>query len=273
MMNGTRGEHMMGAGPVLRHYRLPRRVMLSMGPDLALGRRRSFADDCAAMVGQMRPAPVVDGLEHIPSAGPFMLLANHYEGPGLWIGWSAALLTDAVARVRPAPVPVHWLVIGAMDRGRVRGVKRWAPSTDWVFGRVAHAWSMVALPRPDAPPAARATALRRLVHLVAPPPDGRGEPAGLFPEGEGDGFAGLRPAAPGSGRLLALLARRGVPALPAAVWAEEGRLHARFGPAWRADDGDDAALRAEAMHRIAALLPASMRGCYASDHAVSGGGG
>lgn len=240
-------------------YPLPWPIAPGLGRDVIRGRPRRLAPDCAAMVARMTPAPAVSGHEHIPRAGPFALVANHYEGPGLWIGWAAALLTDAVARVRPAAVPVHWLVIGAMDRRRVRGVKRLVPGTAWFFGRVAHTWGMVAVPRADAPAAARAAALRRLVRLASPPPAGAGEPVGLFPEGEGDGFDGLRPALPGTGALLVLLCRRGLPVLPAGVWAADGRLHAAFGPPFHAAGGD-AAVRAEVMARIGALLPARLRG-------------
>lgn len=244
------------AGPSsgLPHYRLPRRVMFELGPDAFLGRRRSFSDDCAAVVRQMWPRPVVHDLACIPATGPFLLVANHFEGPGLWIGWTAALLTRAVARVRPGTTPVHWLVTAGMDRRRVDGIKRFAPLTSWFFGRIAGAWEMVALPRVDASPAARAAALRSLVRLATPPPAGLGHPAGLFPEGEGDGFAGLRPSRPGSGAFVALMARRGVPALPAAAWSQDGRLHVRFGPPWYVA-GTDAEAGAAVMASIGALLP------------------
>jgi 1-acyl-sn-glycerol-3-phosphate acyltransferase len=236
-------------------------VASSLGRDIWLRRRRSFAADCAAMVARMQPPPLVEGSEHIPHGGPFVLVANHYEGPGLWIGWAAALLTDAVARVRSGPVPVHWLVIGTMDRGRVRGVKQFVPATGLLFERVVEAWGMVAMPRMDAPAAARAAAIRGLRRTVAPPA-GTGEPVGIFPEGEGDGFAGLRAAVPGSGSLIALLARDGAPVLPAAVWWDGTRLNARFGAVWQPCGRDDAQVRAQMMDEIAALLPEHLRGPF-----------
>jgi hypothetical protein len=242
----------------LPHYRLPRRVVFELGPTIMFRRTRSFAADCGAMVRQMHPGPTVAGLDHVPPAGPFALIANHYEGPGLWIGWAAAILTDAVARARGGDPPVHWLVIGAMDRGRVDGLKRYVPSTAWVFERVAHAWGMVPIARPDAQAGTRAASLRRLIRIAAPA-SGTGEPVGLFPEGEGSGVAGLRPALEGTGLLLLILGRAGVPVLPAAVWAGDGRLHARFGETWLPTSSDDATVRALAMGRIAALLPEHMR--------------
>jgi hypothetical protein len=247
------------ASPRPPGFRLPWRIAPSLGMDVWLGRSRSLRDDCAAMVAQVRPAPMVDGAEHIPTSGPFVLIANHYEGPGLWIGWTAALLTDAVARVRPGPVPVHWLVIGTMNRQRVRGVKRLVPATGLLFERVTAAWGMIAMPRPDAPAVARAAAVRRLRRIVS---GACGEPAGIFPEGEGDGLDGLHAAMAGTGSLIALLTRDGAPVLPAAVWWDGRRLHGRFGPLWHPEASDDAALREQMMFSIAVLLPAHLRGPF-----------
>lgn len=218
----------------------------------------------------MRPAPRVIGVRHIPPSGPFVLVANHLEGPGLWIGWSAALLTHAVARARPdtrgAHPSLHWLVEADMDRARVGGWKKLVPGTAWAFRRVAKVWGMVAIPRTAAPAIRRATALRSLIRLVSPAPVGGGEPAGFFPEGEGDGINGLRLIPDAAGGLLALLGRRGVPSVPAAVWLEPvdgsgSRLTARIGPPWL-PAGDGRSTATDAMVRIGAMLPPRMWGAY-----------
>lgn len=252
------------APPAIRGYRLPWRLALPLGRDVALGRSRPFAADCAALVAAAPQQPVVSGREQIPKDGPFVLIANHLEGSGLWIGWGAAVLTTAVASVRADPAPIHWLVLRDMDRSRVRGLKRLIPATSWAFARVARAWSMVALPR-DGGPATRGSAVRTLLRLALKAPLGKGRPIGLFPEGERGDLGRLGEAAPGAGPLLALLARGGVPALPAGLWLEGNRIHARFGSVLRVTGRESATL--EAMQAIATLLPQRMRGCYASDKA------
>jgi 1-acyl-sn-glycerol-3-phosphate acyltransferase len=244
----------------VRGYHLPWRVAVPLGRDVALGRTRPFASDCTALLAAAPLRPLVSGTEQIPPTGPFVLIANHLEGPGLWIGWSAALLTAAINAVRSDPVPVHWLVQRDMDRARVQGWKRLTPATSWAFARVASAWSMASLPRSE-DPRPRAAAVRSLLRLALPPPRGRGRPVGFFPEGERGSLCTLAEPAPGAGALLALLARHGVPALPAGVWLQENRLHGRFGPAFLVSRYETAA--GEAMEHVARLLPPRMHGRHA----------
>lgn len=153
-----------------------------------------------------------------------------------------------------------------MDRRRVTGWKKLLPGTGWAFRRVSRVWGLAPVPRATAPLGRRAAAVRRVVALAAPPPGGASEPVGVFPEGEGDGLAGLRSATPAAGSLLALLGRRGVPLLPVGVWlegdpGEPGRLTARIGGPWLHTAGGAAGAE-EVMLRIGALLPPRMWGAY-----------
>lgn len=245
--------------------RLPWSIIPSLGIDVFRGEPRSLAADARAMVARMQPLPRVTGVRNIPASASFVLVANHFEGPGLWIGWSAALLTHAVARARPSAdsAPLHWLVEADMDRARVAGWKKLVPGTAWAFGRVARVWGLVAIPRPESPPAHRVAAVRRLVQLASPP-QGAGAPVGFFPEGEGAGLDGLRRAPDAAGSLLALLGKRGVPTVPAAVWLEDGRLTARIGEPWLVQQRG-AAGATEAMVRIGRMLPPHLHGDYASE--------
>jgi 1-acyl-sn-glycerol-3-phosphate acyltransferase len=249
-------------------FHLPWRLTPGLVLDLLRGRPRSLARDCRAMVARMRPVPRVIGVRAIPQQGPFVLVANHFSGPDLWIGWTAALLTHAVARARSggipenAPaIPVYWLVDADLNRSEPRGWRRIAPATGWTLRRLARVWGMVPLPR-DGSSMARANTLRRMIRLASPPPSGDGQPIGLFPEGEGHGLTGLRPVPDAAGDLLALLARRDIPILPAAVWFDQGRLTARIGKPFR-PSGAGRATADEVIVRVGALLPREMWGAYA----------
>ena len=103
-------------------------------------------------------------------------------------------------------------------------------------------------------------------HHMLRPQSFRGAPNGAAPTITGD-EAGLIEAMPGSGRALYALSSRGLPLLPAAVWEEDGRLHAHFGEPLsksqlliRNANELDACVRALVMRRIAALLPPMLRG-------------
>jgi 1-acyl-sn-glycerol-3-phosphate acyltransferase len=236
-----------------------------MGRDLLLGCPRSFRDDCALAVRLLPRHPVVDGVEHAPAAGSFVLIANHYERRDLWIGWSSALLCDALWSIRP-DLTCHFVTT---DRAVMGGAT--VPGTRPLFIRVARVWDFIPVTPPEARDAAQEDArraLRRCLRKVLPA-DGRSACLVIFPEGMRGSTRGLREPPPGNGRSLLALAATGVPILPAAVWEEpDGALHARYGPLWRLDATGapphalDRWAAHEAMARIAALLPAGLRGAY-----------
>jgi 1-acyl-sn-glycerol-3-phosphate acyltransferase len=250
--------------PRLR-YRMPPRWLASMGRDLVLGRPRSVRDDCALAIRLLPRPPLVDGLEHVPPAGSVIVIANHYQRRDLWIGWPGALLCHALWTTRP-DLSCHFV---STDRSVVEGAT--VPGTRWLFEHVARVWDFVPVTPPealDAAPGAARHALRRCLRLLQPP-DSRCVCLIIFPEGMRGSTRGLGDAPPGNGRSLLALAATGVPLLPAAVWEEPGgALHARFGPLWQPRPPAGAArdldrwAGAEAMARIAALLPPGLRGRY-----------
>jgi len=99
--------------------------------------------------------------------------------------------------------------------------------------------------------------------------EGQGVCFAMMPEGDEGTASGLNEAMPGSSRALYALSSRGLPLLPAAVWEEDGRLHAHFGePLPKSQllitnaNELDACVRTLMMRRIAALLPPMLRGKY-----------
>lgn len=250
-------------------YRLPHRWIMHMGRALLSKRRRSIVEDAGLIVRALPRLPCVTGAEHIPLEGSFVLVSNHYQRADLWIGWSGALLIDAIAQRRK--ITVHCITT---DRARIGQFT--VPGTRWLIERVATVWDLVLV----TPPAllqgrveGQRYALLRMLRLLKRD-DGQGICFALMPEGDEGTAAGLIEAMPGSGRSLYALSSRGLPLLPAAVWEENGRLHAQFGepfhltPELQSRTGtskdSDAWARTLVMQRIATLLPPALRGKYGS---------
>ena len=98
-------------GGPLPHYPFPRLQALALGFDtLILGRRRSFAAEGTRAMARLPLPPRIEGVEHIPTSGPFVLVANHYERPGLWMFWSTFVMSAAVTQRRPQRSEVRWLI-------------------------------------------------------------------------------------------------------------------------------------------------------------------
>lgn len=253
--------------PKLR-YRFPLTWLMSMGRDMLTGKPRAFRDDCELAVRILPRPPVVEGAENIPTSGSFVLVANHYQRRDLWIGWEGALLCHALWEARPDLV-CHWITT---DRAILDGAT--APFSRWAFERVARVWDFVLVTPPEALDAdsdqTRRHALRVCLRKLKRA-DGRSVCLCVFPEGMSGGTRGLGMAIPGSGRSLLALAATGIPLLPAAVWeTHDGALRARFGPAWRPEPPPGLERTAldqwagdEALGRVAALLPESLRGNWA----------
>jgi hypothetical protein len=247
-----------------RQYTLPLWLWLGLTRSLLHASSRPVAVDAECVIGTWREQPVVEGTEHIPRTGPMAVVANHYQRRGMWIGFGGGLLAREIRRARPDRASVHFAVIAAL---RTHG--HTVPGTGFLFRRIARVWDMVSLPTDPGAVAGRAAAIRWLLSLALPEPRGRGEPILLFPEGSEGTTAGLRRALPGTGTLILLLARAGVPIVPAGLWESGGLLHARFGEPWLPEIPDGGAAdrdewaRGQVMRRIAMLLPYRLRGVYA----------
>jgi 1-acyl-sn-glycerol-3-phosphate acyltransferase len=181
----------------------------------------------------------VDGLEHLPPSGPFLIAANHHN------------YLDGVVLGVTVPQPISFLVMPRVWR---------ATPLHPMFHRNIRSIP-IDLERADV------GALRRALHALQ-----EGRVVGIFPEGPFSVRGRLEPGLPG----VALLAlRSGVPVVPAGIHgtyeALAGRrgyiprrvpLGVRFGPARRFDrDGANGRRTARVhvtrriMDDIAALLP------------------
>lgn len=256
---------------------------------LASGRARSLADDSTRLVKRLSPPPKVYGTEHIPPEEPFMLVANHFQATGLWVGWVAVAITAAVASARvPQARELHWMIL-AEWRGEFAGREMANPLTTAIFPRAAQNWGLIALPPREDDVAGRARALRQAIGYLrgrgsgvriqgtgmAKGEVGRvkgeggtrcpGEPVAVFPEGMAS--VGLREAKPGSGAFIHRINSMGVPILPVGIFEEDRTLVVRFGdpfilPSPPAITNLDDWARSRMMAAIGRLLPREMWGEY-----------
>jgi len=245
-----------------RSYNLPLSYVLRFLGAMALGWRREVGRDAAAVLARAGLPYRVVGREHIPAEGPFALIANHYERPGLKVFWGGMVLTAAVWERRGRSP--RWLMTSEWYNFRLGPLPVPVAFLRWLFRRLARVYGLVIVPRAQERALGRAAALRAVLEAVA-----AGEAVALFPEGIGTG-ALVRPPE-GVGFLLLSLAQRGVPVVPAGLYEEEGVLVARLGPPvpLGPEEGGKAQrfarARDRAMLAIGRLLPPHLWGDYTLD--------
>jgi 1-acyl-sn-glycerol-3-phosphate acyltransferase len=181
----------------------------------------------------------LEGREHIPTSGAFILVCNHinWKDPP-WLEFATGRAIRYMAKRELFQVPVVGFVLRGIGAFPVR--------------------------RGEADRGALQTALAVLA---------AGQPLGFFPEGHRSESGQLIRARTG---IAYVALHSGAPMVPIAV---TGTREARFGRFWRRDitfragkpfrvsdlvvsSGDPQAIADAIMRRVAALLPAEMRGVY-----------
>lgn len=250
---GGQGRRVEGKKVLVSEYPFPWDLFAGLVRDLPAG-HRDLGRDAAAMVSRMRPPPAVLGMEHIPTRGGVAVVINHYQRRGLWIGWTGAVVTAAMATRRGAEPPIHWLVTGGLRLCQWRDQGPELPGARAIFGAVARAYGMAALPLTG--DTERAGAVHRWITW------GRhGHALGIFPEGLEGKSAGLGPPAPGFDTLVRLLVAAGISILPCGIFEEGRRLRVSFGCPLDVTSVESKGGRL-VMEAIATLLPVSQRGPY-----------
>jgi 1-acyl-sn-glycerol-3-phosphate acyltransferase len=244
-------------------YRFPWPRLLRIGLAVARARPRSLGADSAAGLRGASPPPLALSTHHLAASGPFVVVGNHYERPGLWAGWGAMVVSAAVSRTAAGRRELHWLMTDELLEPRLGPVAVPREWTRAMLGRFARVYAFGLVSAREAGVVGGPAGLRAAARYLA-----AGEPVGVLPEGTAS--VALREARPGVGAFLAWLTRDGTPLVPVGIAERAGVLTATFGPAFHLPRvrGDktarDLALRDAVMVPIARLLPPEMQGQYAA---------
>jgi hypothetical protein len=242
-------------------YQFPWPLLLRIALAVVRARPRSLGADAAGGLRGASPPPLALYTHYLPASGPFIVVGNHYERPGLWAGWGAMVVSAAVRETGSGRRELHWLMTDellafqlgplSISRERIRAV----------FARFARVYGFGLVSAREAGIVGGASGLRVAARYLA-----AGEPVGVLPEGTAS--VALCEARPGVGTFLAWLSRDGAPLVPVGIAEPEGVLTATFGPPFSlprvsGDKADrDRALRDAVMGHIARLLPPELRGFY-----------
>ncbi len=211
---------------VIPRYSVPWDLVFGLTSYIRAGRVRSVDEFTAAAVSRIQPEPRVEGVSNLPAAPRFLLVANHYQRKGLWILHPAAVITQVIRKhYGPGDPPIRWIVTANWPPIRI-GKWRIPSPGDVLLPKVANALACYPVSFAKNNPGYTASSLRRILR-EAPTLN---RPIGLFPEGVAGAAGRLTDPLPGVDRLIAHLAKLGLPAVPVGI-SEADRMVIRIGAA------------------------------------------
>lgn len=256
-----------------RVYGFPPRFVAWWLVTATRGGQRSLGRDAERLLAGRRPPPRAIDVGHIPASGLFIAVMNHYERPGLRVWWPALWVSALVWRARREDPPLRWLVTSEFYRFHVGPLPLPDRCVRWLLASIAARYGLITVARSERSEATLRSAAVRQAQRALHAPGGRARPIGITPEAaRGHGCVLSRPSR-NTGIALAHLSQGAVPLLPVAVYEDaSGTLTARFGEpftlSWqglRVARAAEPPLSELAMRRVAALLPARLRGPYAEE--------
>jgi hypothetical protein len=205
--------------------KVPWQLIFSLGPNI-LHRTPTSVDNFTSEICKgIAPAPVVEGIDNLPDNPTFVLAANHYQRKGLWILFPAAILTQIIRqRYGLGDPPVRWMVTANWPRVRIGPLHFRSPG-DILLPRVADALACYPVSFAGSNQAYTARSIRRILREA--PKSSR--PLGIFPEGVGGSAGVFTDPIPGVERLLAHLAKGGMPVVPVCISESNGQLRFSIG--------------------------------------------
>jgi 1-acyl-sn-glycerol-3-phosphate acyltransferase len=249
-------------------YRLPITRLLQAAGYMLVNRPRNIGSDFRFLIHRLPRGSSVEGSEHLPETGPYLLVANHYERPGLWMGWSGIVAARAVYEHRRGRL--RWIAIAEWEDYRIGFVPVPPLITRALFGRFFDVFGFIAMEPESAGARQRAEGVRRALKAMED-----GDIVGIFPEGDIGETPAMIQAQRGSGSFVLALSRLG-PVVPVGLYESDGRLCVRFGPAIemeplrRVERGlRDEAVTQRVMSAVAGLLPEELRGAYRATYSGS----
>lgn len=237
--------------------RISMRVWVTVLVAALLSLNRSPARDGSAVWDAIEPPVQLTGEEHLPPTGPYIVIANHLNGPGIWVGLAAALVAH---------------VIGAQSNSNIRGVgiaayrdfRLWGRIpvsdrlTEILFERFYRIYDIIRMPHAGEGPGARSGATRRILGALA-----KGEVVILFPEGGNVRNFVMRNVQPGVGGLLRIAFKGNIPVIPVAIAPMQDSFQISIGaPLSIMHDQRREDIELLTGRAIAAMLPGALRGPY-----------
>jgi len=205
--------------------KIPWKLIFGLGPHIVHRTPTSVDDFTSEICKVITPAPVIEGVENLPDNPTFVLAANHYQRKGLWILFPAAVMTQIIRqRYGPGDPPVRWMVTANWPRVKIGPLSFPSPG-DMLLPRVADALACYPVSFAGSNQAFTARSIRKILR-DAPKAN---RPLGIFPEGVGGSAGVFSDAIPGVERLLAHLAKSGMPVVPVCISEAQGRLIFRIG--------------------------------------------
>jgi 1-acyl-sn-glycerol-3-phosphate acyltransferase len=248
-------------------YHLPIGMLTRVAYAALRRERRDAWQDAITLVAGMSPKPCVEGLEHVPSSGPCLILPNHYERTdAVWVGWGVITISAALASLRPNTPPIRWVMTDTWADCYVGPRRIASDRLRRVLKAFASVYDLILMPAHDLPTHATerfrsGIAVRTILRAFNDP---SGQTIALHPEA--GGFETMIDPPPGMGRLLAAVDCRGVPCIPVGVFEHNGRITVRFGsalPRGSLEALDDREAASVVLRAIACLVPPDVRGVWA----------
>jgi hypothetical protein len=245
-------------------YRLNLLVLAKVFVTMAAGRSRDFSSDTRELIKGITPPFITIGVKNIPISGPFLVTLNHYSriaDSGFNVFWAAAAISSIL------PQTPIWLMTSAWT-DRTKGLDQIRTGlTRVLFTRLAKIYDFVTTPpMPPVPEESvdRALSIRNLDRHL------RSQPSPILclaPEGM-DFAGGILGSLPdGTGKFINHVYKDLKRILPVGIYEEDGKLILNFGrvyglDAYRSQLNNDRQISLLVMKKIAALLPARLRGQF-----------